>query len=69
MQSKPLDIRAACEFVGGTKPVHPSTLWRWVKAGRISPPKNVGPNIVRFDPEILRADVEAGRATRPAKAA
>jgi len=65
MQQSLLDIQAACEFLGGTKPVHPSTVWRWIKARRISPPKNVGPNIVRFELEVLKADVEAGCATRP----
>ena len=38
-QDDHIDCHAACALVGGTRPVHPTTLWRWIKAGRISPPK------------------------------
>jgi hypothetical protein len=28
-----LDTKAACAFIGGTRPINPATLWRNVKAG------------------------------------
>jgi predicted DNA-binding transcriptional regulator AlpA len=52
-----LDEAAACKFIGGSKPIHPATLWRGVKAGRYSPPVHVGPNIVRW----LRPELERDR--------
>jgi predicted site-specific integrase-resolvase len=45
---------AACRVAGGDEsPVNPSTLWRWVKAGRISPPIKVGPGTARFSKRKL----------------
>lgn len=39
----------AARLVGGeNSPVHVSTLWRWVKAGRISAPYKPAPGTVRF---------------------
>ena len=32
-----LDIPAVCEFIGGRRPINPSTFYRGVKAGRYSP--------------------------------
>jgi hypothetical protein len=34
-----LDISAACAFIGGTRPIHPATLYRGIKAGRYPPPE------------------------------
>lgn len=33
-----IDTDTACAIVGGTKPVHRSTLWRLVKAGKLPAP-------------------------------
>jgi predicted DNA-binding transcriptional regulator AlpA len=54
-----LDTHAACALIGGNRPIHPSTLWRWVKAGRIKPPVKMGPNTVRFRRTQLAADLSA----------
>jgi predicted DNA-binding transcriptional regulator AlpA len=36
------DIREVCKFFGGTKPLHPATIYRHVKTGLISPPDHIG---------------------------
>ena len=54
-----LDTPSACALIGGTRPIHPSTLWRWIKAGRISPPAKLGPNTNRFRRSQLLADLAA----------
>lgn len=47
----------ACRVLGGAEcPINPSTLWRWVKAGRISPPLKIGPGTVRFRRSVLIAE-------------
>ena len=54
----------ACRVIGGeTKPVHPSTVNRGVRAGRYSPPLHPSPGIARFDRATLLADILAGHAT------
>jgi len=42
-------IEAACQIIGGDKPIHPSTYYRGAKAGIYPKPKRVGPNISRVD--------------------
>jgi predicted DNA-binding transcriptional regulator AlpA len=37
-----LDRTAACKFFGGTKPLHPATLYRGVRTGRYPRPVKVG---------------------------
>ena len=40
---------AACVFFGGPdKPIHPSTLYRGIAAGRYPGPIDIGPNIRRW---------------------
>ena len=56
-----IDTHTACALVGGNRPVHVSTLTRWVNARRISPPVQVGPNTVRFSRTQLLADLAALR--------
>jgi len=47
----------ACRLLGGAEsPIHPSTLWRWIKAGRISPPLKPGPGTARFKRSVLIAE-------------
>jgi hypothetical protein len=47
----------ACRILGGDEsPINPSTLWRWIKAGRISPPLKIGPQTVRFRRSQLVAE-------------
>lgn len=55
-------IQRACADIGGTKPVHPSTYYRGVRAGRYPPPDHPSPNISRVDLDklaiALRGDTE-----------
>jgi predicted DNA-binding transcriptional regulator AlpA len=53
-----LDIYAACQFIGGSRPINPATLWRGVKAGRYSKPIRIGPQSVRWRRAELAADIE-----------
>jgi hypothetical protein len=39
---------ATCAFFGGDKPLHPSTLYRGIKAGRYPKPVHIGPNTARW---------------------
>lgn len=49
-----ITVGAACRLAGGDEtPIHPSTLWRWVKAGRISPPVKLGRNTARYRRSVL----------------
>jgi predicted DNA-binding transcriptional regulator AlpA len=52
-----LDEAATCRFLGGTRPIHRSTLWRGVRDGRYSKPINIGPQIVRWRRHELAGDV------------
>jgi hypothetical protein len=45
----------ACRMVGGTKPVHPSTYYRGVRAGRYAAPEHPSPNISRVNLDTLAA--------------
>jgi hypothetical protein len=50
----------ACAILGGREAlINPSTLWRWIKAGRISPPLKPGPGTVRFRRSVLIAERDA----------
>jgi predicted DNA-binding transcriptional regulator AlpA len=53
-----LDRNAACEFFGGTKPLHPATLYRGIRKGRYPRAVKVGPGSSRW----LRAECEAALA-------
>jgi hypothetical protein len=46
-------IKAACEQIGGDKPIHPSTFYRGVKRGIYPPPDKVAPNVSRVDLDKL----------------
>jgi predicted DNA-binding transcriptional regulator AlpA len=50
-----LDLRATCAFFGGSKPLHPATLYRGIIAKRYPAPIKVGPNASRW----LRNECEA----------
>jgi predicted DNA-binding transcriptional regulator AlpA len=65
MDDEYLDVKAACRFIGGTKPINPSTLWRGVKERRYSPPDRIGPNMVRWRRSRLARDLERIAAGRP----
>jgi hypothetical protein len=52
-----LDIPAVCEFIGGTRPINPSTYYRGVKAGRYTAPEQRGANVKRVNRKKLEADL------------
>ncbi len=52
-----LDIPAVCAFIGGTRPIHPATYYRGVKAGRYSAPEQRGANVKRVNSRKLAADL------------
>jgi predicted DNA-binding transcriptional regulator AlpA len=64
-----LDVYAACAFLGGSRPIHPATLWRGVKSGRYSKPIKISPQLTRWRRSELQADVERAIAARERKAA
>jgi predicted DNA-binding transcriptional regulator AlpA len=64
MEDELLDKAAACRFLGGSKPIHPATLWRGVRSGRYSQPVSIGPQIIRWLRSELAADVERMAAER-----
>ena len=39
---------ATCAFFGGDKPIHSSTLYRGIAAGRYPRPVRIGPNTARW---------------------
>jgi GH24 family phage-related lysozyme (muramidase) len=51
-----IDTDAACSIVGGTKPIHRSTLWRLVKAGKLPAPNK---RLRRWDKRAFVAAVKA----------
>jgi hypothetical protein len=52
------DLPFVCRYYGGNKPVHPATIWRGVKAGRIPKPKEPSPNVRRWLGRELRESKE-----------
>lgn len=71
-QSNPLediddlvDEACACRIIGGlNSPIHRSTLWRGIKAGRYCKPLKVGPNINRWRRLELVACLQKAAAAR-----
>jgi hypothetical protein len=60
-----ITITEACRIMGGDdKPVNPATVYRGVKAGRISPPDHPSPGISRFRRGVFIADLKRGRASK-----
>jgi predicted DNA-binding transcriptional regulator AlpA len=50
-----LDRGEVCRLFGGSKPIHPATLYRGIKLGRYPKPVKVGPGSSRW----LRSECEA----------
>jgi predicted DNA-binding transcriptional regulator AlpA len=55
LEKSPWTIREVAAFFGGSKPLHPATVYRGVKEGRIPPPYHPSPGIARWDPSACRA--------------
>jgi predicted DNA-binding transcriptional regulator AlpA len=59
-----LDVDAVCRFFGGTRPIHPATLYRGIKQGRFPRPVKVGPGCSRWlliECRAAREELIAGR--------
>ena len=50
-----LTLREVALLFGGSRPLNPSTVWRWVKSGRLPRPVKLGRGTVRW----IRSEVEA----------
>jgi predicted DNA-binding transcriptional regulator AlpA len=50
-----MTLAATCAFFGGDRPIHFSTLYRGVAAGRYPKPVRIGPNTSRW----LRSECQA----------
>ena len=59
-----LDGDAACAYIGGTRPIHITSLYRGVKDRRYSPPIKLGPHTSRWRKSELRGDIERFAAQR-----
>jgi predicted DNA-binding transcriptional regulator AlpA len=60
----------ACRIIGGSNtPIHRSTLWRGIQAGRYPKPIKVGPSSNRWRVGELRAIVDQAAAARGEAAA
>lgn len=60
-----VDQPTACQIIGGTNsPIHGSTLWRGVRAGRYPAPIKVGPGSNRWRVSELSAMLERAAAER-----
>lgn len=51
-----VDEPNACELLGG---VHRSTLWRWIREGKLPKPIKLGPGVARWRMSHIRAFIEA----------
>lgn len=54
-----LDLKAACKLLGGSKPIHPVTLYRGIKEGRFPAGIAITSNARRWRRSKLLAAIEA----------
>ncbi|MER9936129.1 AlpA family phage regulatory protein [Mesorhizobium sp. M0088] len=60
-----VDEADACRIIGGRNtPIHRSTLWRGINAGRYPKPLKIGPNSNRWRSGELYADLQKAAAAR-----
>ncbi|MEQ1953591.1 hypothetical protein [Mesorhizobium sp. CN2-181] len=65
--SELVDETTACRIIGGEDtPIHRSTLWRGINAGRFPKPLKVGPGTNRWPVSELVAVLEKAAAERKA---
>lgn len=64
------DEATACQIIGGENtPIHRSTLWRGINAGRYPKPLKIGPGTNRWRVSELVAVLEKAAAERDQEAA
>ena len=61
--SNHLDVRALAEKIGGSRPLHPSTIYRQVAAGLLPKPIKFG-RIARWREEEIEALIQQRDAAR-----
>lgn len=67
LQSDLVDEQTACRIIGGENtPIHRSTLWRGIKAGRFPKPLKIGPGTNRWRVGELVAVLDRAAAERDA---
>lgn len=60
-----VDEATACKIIGGAKtPIHRSTLWRGINAGRFPKPLKIGPGTNRWYTSELIEFIERAAAAR-----
>jgi predicted DNA-binding transcriptional regulator AlpA len=64
-----LDAKAACQLIGGSRPINPATLWRGVKSGIFPKPIKITPNANRWKRSELLDAIERRAAERDPVAA
>ncbi|MGQ2909355.1 MAG: helix-turn-helix transcriptional regulator [Aliihoeflea sp.] len=68
--SELVDEPTACKIIGGSEtPIHRSTLWRGINAGRFPKPLKIGPGTNRWRTSELVAFLERAAADRDEVAA
>jgi hypothetical protein len=55
LSKTPWNVFAVGAFFGGSKPLHPATVYRRVQDGRIPRPYHPSPGIARWEPDECRA--------------
>jgi hypothetical protein len=58
------DREVTCLFFGGTKPIHPATLYRGIRRGVFPQPIKIGVGVVRWRAGECRAALERMAAER-----
>ena len=64
-----LDLTASCDLLGGSKPIHPATFYRGIKAGLYPRPVKISEKSNRWKRSELEAVVAKRTAERDAAAA
>ena len=54
-----LTVDEVCSFVGGKKkPIHPKTIYRWIREGRFPPPIKLGAATSRWKRSTVEAFID-----------
>jgi predicted DNA-binding transcriptional regulator AlpA len=69
MNDELLDADAACRFLGGSRPINHSTLYRGIRAGIFPKAVKVSANSARWRKSELAAAIESRIAARDNEAA
>lgn len=59
-----IDINALCQRIGGTRPVHKSTIYRMIARGLLPKPLHPSPGIARWAEEECEAALARGMEAR-----